>query len=123
MPSCALQCLLAYNAFLRRGYCKQMLDQKMRLLDWGKRSYFRNKVLTPKAKVVPGGGAVSSPQYDPVMKVYLRLGAGGDLRRARRISTGGASDQVQEAIGPILATVFPERGAIAAPKMPSYLAV
>ena len=100
-----------------------MLEQMMRLLDWNRRSYLRNKALTPKAKVVPGGGAVFSPQYDPVIKAYLRLGGGVDLQRIRGISTRGASDEVQRSIGPNLATVFPKKGGIAPRAAPKLKAV
>jgi hypothetical protein len=112
-----------YNAFRDRGYSERMLEQMMRLLDWSCRSYLRSKALTPKAKVVPGGGAVFSPQYDPVIRAYLRLGGGVDLQGIRSISTRGASDEVQRSLGPNLTTVFPKKGAIAPRAAPKLKAV
>lgn len=113
-------CLMLFQAFKNRGYSKRMLKGALGPLGWEWRDYYREKALKPKIREVPGGGAVFSIQIDPAIDAALKAGFSIDLERIRATRTGGADEEVREALGASLQSVFPRKGLVAlkaAPKL------
>ena len=113
-------CLMLFQAFKNRGYSKRMLKGALGPLGWKWRDYYREKALKPKIREVPGGGAVFSIQIDPAIDAALKAGFSIDLERIRATRTGGADEEVREALGASLQSVFPRKGLVAlsaAPKL------
>jgi len=113
-------CLMLFQAFKNRGYPKHMLKSALGSLGWEWRDYYREKALKPKIREVPGGGAVFSIQIDPAIDAALKAGFSIDLERIRATSTAGSEEEVREALGASLESVFPRKGLVAlkaAPKL------
>ena len=113
-------CLMLFQAFKNRGYPKHMLKGALESLGWEWRDYYREKALKPKIREVPGGGAVFSIQIDPAIDAALKAGFSIDLERIRATRTAGSEEEVREALGASLESVFPRKGLVAlkaAPKL------
>ena len=98
----------------------KMLIQGLGNLDWPKREFYRAKGLQPRIRHLPGGGAVFRTQIDPVMQMAIRQGFKPNLNCIRTTSTITADQEIKEALGHNLTSIFPTHGIVAlkvAPKM------
>ena len=97
-----------------------MLKQGLGNLDWPKREFYRAKGLQPRIRHLPGGGAVFRTQIDPVMQMAIRQGFKPNLNCIGTTSTITADQEIKEALGHNLTSIFPTHGIVAlkvAPKM------
>jgi len=97
-----------------------MLIQGLGHLDWLKREFYRAKVLQPKIRHIPGGGAVFITQIDLAMQMAIREGFKLNLKWIQTTSTITADQETQETLGHNLTLIFLTHGMVTlkvAPKL------